>query len=498
MIGFSPSKVQKTIVCGSRYNPIVNPPATTSEKRQRILFVTGRLAEGMTRQVVAEVSRNLGFDADIQVVGITVAALLHVDWLRRKLQIEAKYDRVILPGWCQGDVTLLAEHFGMPFTLGPKDIRDLGVFLGSEDRKAPDLSRYDIEIIGEINHASRLSEFELVRTALEFQSAGADVIDLGCIPGLPWGEVGNAVRLLREAGCRVSVDSFDRGEVESAVEAGAELVLSCHQSNLDWALKLDVEFVVIPDDPADLSTMWQTAAAFAEQGKRYRLDPILEPIGFGFAASLGRYQATRQATPESAMMMGIGNVTELSDVDSAGVNFLLAAYCQEYGIRSVLTTQVIPWCRTAIAEFDRARRLVKYAIDQRTPPKRVSNDLVMLRDPRLSVLGDDALVELAQQLKDPNYRIFVERGEIHVMNRDGYWRGTDAYELFDAMTESHPMSDSSHAFYLGYELSKAITALTLNKQYRQDEALQWGFLTIPEPSAHERRHRQRRRSEENQ
>ncbi|WP_437191855.1 DUF6513 domain-containing protein [Planctomicrobium sp. SH527] len=476
----------------------MNLPATTSEERQRILFVTGRLAEGMTRQVVAEVSQKLGFDADIQVVGITVAALLHVDWLKRKLQIETTYDRVILPGWCQGDLNLLTEQFGIPFTLGPKDIRDLGLFFGSEDRGPPDLSRYDIEILGEINHASRLSESELVRTALDFQSAGADVIDLGCIPGLRWSGIGNAVRQLREAGCRVSVDSFDREEVELAVEAGAELVLSCNQSNLDWALQLDVEFAVIPVDPADLSTMWETAAAFAERGKRYRLDPILEPIGFGFAASLGRYQATRQAAPKSAMMMGIGNVTELSDVDSAGVNFLLAAYCQEYGIRSVLTTQVIPWCRTAIAEFDRARRLVKYALEQRTPPKRVSGDLVMLRDPRLSTLGDEALVALAQQLKDPNYRIFVERGEIHVMNRDGYWHGTDAYQLFDDMTEDHPMSDSSHAFYLGYELSKAVTALTLNKQYRQDEALQWGFLTIPEPSAHERRHRQRRQSGEEQ
>jgi hypothetical protein len=32
-----------------------------------------------------------------------------------------------------------------------------------------------------------------------------------------------------------------------------------------------------------------------------------------------------------------------------------------------------------------------------------------------------------------------------------------------------------------------VTALTLGKQYTQDEALNWGFLTIPEVSAHERR-----------
>ena len=37
-------------------------------------------------------------------------------------------------------------------------------------------------------------------------------------------------------------------EVEAAVHAGAELVLSCNQSNVDWASDLSVEFVVILDD----------------------------------------------------------------------------------------------------------------------------------------------------------------------------------------------------------------------------------------------------------
>ena len=33
-----------------------------------------------------------------------------------------------------------------------------------------------------------------------------------------------------------------------------------------------------------------------------------------------------------------------------------------------------------------------------------------------------------------------------------------------------------------YELAKAVTALTLDKEYRQDEALDWGFLTRHETS----------------
>ncbi len=50
------------------------------------------------------------------------------------------------------------------------------------------------------------------------------------------------------------------------------------------------------------------------------------------------------------------------------------------------------------------------------------------------------------------------------------------------------VADPAHAFYLGYELMKAKTALTLSKSYRQDQALEWGFLTEPEVS-----HRGRRR-----
>ena len=46
--------------------------------------------------------------------------------------------------------------------------------------------------------------------------------------------------------------------------------------------------------------------------------------------------------------------------------------------------------------------------------------------------------------------------------------------------------DPSHAFYLGYEMAKAITALTLGKNYTQDQALRWGFATREEmPGGHD-------------
>ena len=188
--------------------------------------------------------------------------------------------------------------------------------------------------------------------------------------------------------------------------------------------------------------------------------------------------------------MGIGNLTELSEVDSAGVNFLLAGYCDELGIGSVLTTEVINWCRSAVAEFDLARRSIHHAVTRGVPPKHFDSSLVMLRDPKLNELDGEAIQQLAGNIADKNFRVLAENGELHLINGDGHWHGTDPYDIIDqAITDGQEL-DASHAFYLGYEMCKALTALTLGKQYRQDQALDWGFLTVPEVSAHERRRQQ--------
>ena len=453
---------------------------------ERILFVTGRLAEVSLRELLTTLAPKVGFEYDVAVLGISVAALMSVDFVARKLDAPSAVDRVLLPGWCGGDLDLLAQNFGIRFERGPKDMFDLPEYFGGRAKTPPDLSQYDIEILAEINHAPRLSDHELLAQAEKYRRDGADVIDLGCIPDEPWPRVGEAIRRLRSEGFRVSIDSFDRNEVESAVAAGAELVLSCNSSNADWLAACDTELVVIPDQPIDLDSLSRTIEPLAASGRKFRVDPILEPIGFGFAASLARYFEVRRRWPDAAMMMGIGNLTELSEVDSAGLNFLLAAICQELGIRSVLTTEVVGWCRSAVKEFDLARRVMRHAVTNRVLPKHVGSQLVMLRDTKVHELGEAALHRLAEQIRDANFRIFVERGELHLLNRDGHWHGTDPFELFDEITKTVPI-DSSHSFYLGYELAKATTALTLGKQYRQDEALQWGFLTIPEISVHERR-----------
>jgi len=461
-------------------------PPSPDAARPRFLFVTGRLAEPSLRRVLADLAPRAGFEPVVAVLPISVAALLTTDWVARHLEPPADVERVILPGFCRGDATQVSERAGAPAEHGPKDLRDLPEYFGAEagGTAKSNYGGHDIEILAEINHAPQLTRDEILTLARRYRADGADVIDLGCEPGTTWAGVGDAVRVLRDEGLRVSIDSMDVVEIAAAVKAGAELVLSVNATDRHAAADWGVEVVAIPDVPATLDGLDETLNVLAKAGVPFRIDPILEPIGFGFATSLGRYLAVRHLYPDAAVMMGVGNLTELTDVDSAGVNVLLAAFCQELGIRSVLTTEVINWCRSCVRELALARRLVFHAVRERVLPKRLEPGLVLLRDPKLHEQGEAALKELAERIGDRNYRLFAERGEIHVINGAMHLRGVDPFELFAEMERRDEAMDASHAFYLGYEMAKAVTALTLGKDYVQDHALRWGFLTRPEEPRH--------------
>ncbi len=240
--------------------------------------------------------------------------------------------------------------------------------------------------------------------------------------------------------------------------------------------------MAIPDTPADAESLDRTAAQLVEWGVPHRLDPILEPFGFSFTASVLRYAEARRRHPSAKMMMGVGNLTELTDADSAGVNVVLAGVCAELGIQSVLTTEVVNWARSSVRELDLARRLMHHAVTRRTLPKNLEPRLTVLRGRKRPDLGDDGIAELAALVSDRNYRLIAERGELHAINGAMHLRGADPFALFEELAARDPKLDPGHAFYLGYEMAKAVTALTLDKNYTQDQPLDWGFLTRPEVS----------------
>lgn len=451
--------------------------------RLHCLLVTGKLAEPALRRQVAQFTPNLDIDFSIAVLPITVVALAATSWISRHLQVPEGVDRVVLPGLCLGDLNECSARAGVPVERGPKDLRDLPEFFGADGGAPTDYGGHDIEILAEINHAACLPREELLRQAVAYRASGADVIDLGCDPGDSWAGVADAVKAVRDRGLRVSIDSFNPREVEAAVRGGAELVLSVNSTNCSMARPLGCEVVAIPDTPSDLSSLDRTVEKLAAWNVPFRIDPVIEPIGFGFAASLARYLEVRRRYPDAEIMMGVGNLTELTDVDSAGVNVVLLGFCQELGIRSVLTTEVINWCRSAVRELDLARRLVYHAVTHKVLPKHLEPDLVALRDPKLRVHGAEMLRELAARITDRNFRLFAERGLVHVLNSQMQLAGDDPFALFDEMLKRQGI-DPSHAFYLGFEMAKAATALALGKNYVQDQALDWGHLTVPERARH--------------
>jgi len=452
-----------------------------SAEPARILFVTGRLAEHSLRQVLDRLAPRVGFEATVQVMPITVAALMPTPWIARRLNVPPGTDRVIIPGGCRGPLDVFTEITPVPVDRGPSDLRALDEFFGQTSRDLADYGQHDIEIIAEINHAPRLSTADLLAEARRLAADGADRIDVGCDPGESWAGAGEAVRMLVAEGLRVSIDSFDSREVEAAVEAGATLVLSVNSSNVAAAAGWGCEVVVVPDVPSTMEGFDATIARLEAAGVAYRLDPVLEPIGFGFAESLGRYLDVRRRYPAAEIMMGIGNLTELTDVDSAGVNAVLIGFCQEVGIRSVLTTEVIHWAASSVKECDLARRLAWHAVTHRTLPKHVEPRLITLRSGKPRAHGADVLDQLAAAIRDPNVRVFAEGGEIHLVAAGLHLHSRDPFALFgDLQAAGRRDIDPSHAFYLGYEVAKAVTAITLGKDYRQDQALDWGYLTQPE------------------
>ncbi len=458
---------------------IINDPQAP---REHLHFITGRLAEHAVRSIVEQVASAVGFTYTIDVLPITVAALMTPKWLLRHVAVPPQTSRVIVPGYLSEGVAALTAELQVRVESGPRDIRDLPEFFGKKRIPDASVNDYSIEIIAEINHAPRLSTDELLAVAKRLRDDGADLIDVGCDPGHQWLQVGDAVKRLRDLGLRISIDSFDNQEVAQACKAGAELVLSVNSNNMHAAVDWGCEVVVIPDTPDDEKNFPKTVEFLSTRGVPLRIDPILEPIGCGFARSLARYSTCRARYPDTTMMMGIGNITELTDADSAAINVVLLGFCQELQINSVLTTQVINWSRSSVRECDLARRLVHYAVRNRIPPKHIQSRLVMLRDEKLKSFPSSMFAELATTIRDNNLRVFAQEGVIHLISAGLNLSGTDPFEIMHQLLDSHlgPTINASHAFYLGFELSKAATALTLGKQYEQDQALNWGFLTREE------------------
>lgn len=437
---------------------------------ERLLFLTGHLAYPRLERMVA------GFgDAAahwrIHDIGVKVAALMTQEIILRRLPRPVEADRVIVPGRCRADLDALSKEFGVAFERGPEEIADLPAFLGRSGG-APDLSRYDMRIFAEIVDASVMSVAAVVEKARGLRAAGADVIDLGCLPDTPFTHLEETIAALHAEGFKVSVDSANVAELARAVAAGADHLLSLDEQTLEILPDHSpVVPVLVPRPHGDLDSLQRAAKIARQRGISAILDPILDPIHFGFAASLARYVELRAREPDAEIMMGTGNLTELTDADTAGVTAAMLGVCSELGIRHLLTVQVSPHTRRTIQEHDAARRLMFAARADRALPKGYSNALLQVHDKRPWSATPDEIAELAAELRDANFRIDTTQDGVHIFARRFHQVAPDAMSLFPHLGVEH---DGAHAFYLGAELMKAEIAYKLGKRYQQDEPLDFG------------------------
>jgi dihydropteroate synthase-like protein len=434
-----------------------------------ILFLTGHLARARLEKILGE-SGDLGFTWTVLDVGVKVAALMTEQIINRRLPRPVEANKVMLPGRCRGDLKNLSAEFGVQFIRGPDELKDLPSYFGRRSRN-DDLSQHDMRIFAEIVDAPTLTIDAIIERAALMRAAGADVIDLGCLPDTPFPHLEDAVRALQANEHAVSVDSANTEELRRGALAGAQYLLSLTVDSLPLAAETSAVPILIPAAHGELLSLLQAAEAAEKLGIRAILDPILDPIHFGFMNSLARYAELRSRLPTAEILMGTGNLTELTDADSDGVTAILLGICSELYIRNLLVVQVSPHTRRTIQEHDAARRIMFAARKDASIPKDYSNALLALHDRKPFPNTPTEIGEIAAEVKDPNFRIETSVDGIHVYNRNGHHLGQNAMSLFEKLGVNN---DGAHAFYLGTELMKAEISWLLGKRYAQDEPLDWG------------------------
>ncbi|WEY41615.1 DUF6513 domain-containing protein [Paraburkholderia sp. SUR17] len=436
---------------------------------EHIVFLTGRLAEKSLVNVLESMTP-APFSWEVREIGLQVAALMTADLILRRVPAPIAAQRVIVPGRCRGDLDVLTQHYGVPVERGPEEVKDLPQFFG---RKAQpfDLTRYETEIFAEIVDAPRLDLNGIAARAKEYAAQGADVIDIGCLPETPFPHLEDAVRLLKSQGYRVSVDSMRTEELVRGGRAGADYLMSLNADTLWVADEVPSTPILVAREPADEASLDAAIEAMTARGRPFLADPILDPIPFGLATSIARYVRLRERYPDVAIMMGIGNVTELTEADTSGINAVLFGMAAELRIAAVLTTSVSQHARRAVREADVARRVMHAARTAQVLPKGIDARLATVHEKRPFPYSPAEIDEIAQGVRDPNFRVQVSTQGIHVYNRDGQRRAVDPFDLYPQLGLE---TDGGHAFYMGVQLARAQIAWQLGKRFDQDQPLDWG------------------------
>ncbi|HEY3362427.1 MAG TPA: dihydropteroate synthase-like protein [Methanosarcina sp.] len=490
----------------------------------KILIATGRLAENTVRKAI-------GKKADILVADIDIAAFITPKKLIKTFK-EAKlsktYDLILLPGLVTGDFSKVSEELGCKIRLGPKHAYDLGFVLlyagkiefskkvpacelladvrkemalelirKTEEEASSPLKLRGVKIggkarmkvMGEIVGAMEMDASALQVKIEAFIARGADIIDLGATLNTQPEQVKRAVSLAKTyTKAPVSIDTLDPELIREGVKAGADLVLSLNSTNLDIVgpivSRARIAAVIIPDEERSLESLVRNVEAARRLGiKEIIADPVLDPIGHNITESILRYHEFHKMYPEVPVFLGAGNVTELMDVDTIGVNATLCGIGVEVGASILFTPEYSDKSQGSIAELKRASEMMMLSGIRESSPKDLGLDLLCIKEKRRrpDFLPPENMIQ-AKPSKgwrvDPAGpirihtvpdRISGNGGLIVAEHEKASVVGKNAREVMGTLLELKLVSRLDHAAYLGRELEKAELALQFNRSYAQDD-----------------------------
>ncbi|WP_456369326.1 dihydropteroate synthase-like protein [Geoglobus sp.] len=472
----------------------------------RILLITGKLAENIVR------ANSLG--NDVHVADVDVAAFITEKHLK-DLDL-SDYDLVLVPGLAKGKWRELEKEKNTKIRLGPVHAYDIPkilekvgsvelsheipadriVDIGRERELVELVEREErgvfsingipiggnsrMKVVAEIVDATELRRDELISRIEYYTESGADIIDLGIPLSFSPEDVKRVVRIAKEFCDAVSIDTFSVKAIKAGVESGADMIMSISHANLRALDFIEDQAVVVVDRNVErLSWLVKLARSRTE---KVIADPVLDVDGF--VRSVERYSEFRRTDRTTPMLFGAGNVTELFDADSIGINALLALIAEEVGANLLFTTEASSKTRGSIKELRIASYMVRGARMKRTPPKDLGMSLLVLKEkvryPEAPVPGDcEGATESGEFHRDPlgDFRIWISGDRIVCSHERACISGQSAKSITDTVLRKGLVSRLDHAAYLGRELTKAEIALRLKKSYVQDEELNFGYYS---------------------
>ncbi len=358
---------------------------------------------------------------------------------------------------------------------------------------------FPMRVLAEIANAPILSPEELLKRAEYFVKSGAHMVDIGMIAGENMAsKIPSMVRLLKEnLDVPVSVDTLQTEELKVAVDAGVDMVLSLDHGNYQEVLPClqeeNIPAVILPTDyqrgwvPETIEERVNSLIDLKKKCKGIEViaDPILDPLNSkSMVDSIIACRKFKEETKSEScpVFFGIGNVTELLDVDSGGVNALLAGISMELGASVLFTPEESGKTLGSVKELAISSKMMFLAKMRGSIPKDLGINLLVFKDKRRGEIIQEEVGAPETEgranykfVQDPagSFKINLVDGRIrtvyyHKMQPTLVIHGQTAKEIYDEIIKRQLVSRIEHAAYLGQELQKAEDALKLGKNYVQD------------------------------